>query len=263
MVDLHIHGVGRHDTRGSADDIIAVSRALGPEISFVPTVYAGPTDEMRRAMGNVRDAMAEGNIHGINLEGPYLNPARSGALDKDSFITRPKISDFMRLIEGYEDIVRIITIAPELPGALKLIARAAELGIRVNMGHSDATYAQALEGRRAGATGVTHLFNAMRPLHHREPGLAGLALTDPELYVELIPDGVHIAPEVVRMVFALKPASRILAVSDAVRGPHKKGGVLQGSAITLREGYERLLKMGIPVRAARMATDDNPRRYLK
>ena len=82
------------------------------------------------------------------------------------------------LVSGNEDIIKIITIAPELPGALKVIERCAGLGIRVNMGHSDATYAQALEGKKAGATGITHFFNAMRPFHHREPGLAGLGLLE-------------------------------------------------------------------------------------
>jgi N-acetylglucosamine-6-phosphate deacetylase len=108
------------------------------------------------------------------------------------------------VIDGYEDIIKIITIAPEIPGALKVIAQCSELGMKVNMGHSDATYQQAVEGKKAGATGVTHLFNAMRPFHHREPGLAGLGLIDEDLYIEVIADGVHLHPKTLELIFSRK-----------------------------------------------------------
>ncbi len=269
-IDLHVHGTGKHDTRGGERDILAMSRSLGRAglAAFLPTVYPAPVAEMHRAMGEVRAAMARGaepgsaRILGVHLEGPFLNPARQGALDKDSLIVRPHMMDFRRLVDGFDDIIRIITIAPELPGALKIIEAASNLGIRVNMGHTDATYRQALDGKKAGATGVTHLFNAMRPLHHREPGLVGLALTDPELYVELIADGEHVSAEVVRMVFALKPRDRIIAVSDSVIGPHLREGVLQGSNITLGEGVRRLIMMGIPGSAVARAVRANPLAYL-
>lgn len=270
MIDLHAHGMGRHDTRGPAPDIRALARAYGKAgvSGFLPTIYPGHIENMRLAMARVKDAISLGHepgsarILGVNLEGPFLNAARSGALDGKSFIPRPRIPDIKRLIAGFEDIVRIITIAPELSGALGIIEHCAGRGIRVNMGHSDATYKQAMEGKLAGATGITHLFNAMRPMHHREPGLIGLGLMDDDLYVEIIPDGIHLSPEIVRMVFRMKPAERILAVSDSVRGPHMKGDVLQGSAITLKDGYERMIGMGISQRAASMATRTNPVRYL-
>lgn len=270
MIDLHSHGMGRHDTRGPAPDILNLARAYGKAgvAGFLPTVYPGPTEAMRLAMAGIKEAVSLGHeqgsarILGVNLEGPFLNPVRSGALDGASFITRPRILDIKRMLDGFEDIVRIITIAPELTGALRIIEYCAGLGIKVNMGHSDATYKQAMEGKLAGASGVTHLFNAMRPMHHREPGLAGLGLMDDDLYVEIIPDGIHIAPGIVRMVFRMKPASRIIAVSDSVRGPQMKAKVLQGSAITLSQGMERLIAMGISPRSARMATTTNPARYL-
>jgi N-acetylglucosamine-6-phosphate deacetylase len=130
------------------------------------------------------------------------------------------------------------------------------------MGHSDATLRQALEAKRAGATGVTHLFNAMRPFHHREPGLAGLGLLDDDLYVEIIADGVHLSAEALELIFRVKPKERILLVSDSIKGPMYRGGVLQGGKTGL-DGARRVLG-GIGISGARiaMASRENPRRYM-
>ncbi|NIR25426.1 MAG: hypothetical protein GWN77_00220, partial [Gammaproteobacteria bacterium] len=156
-----------------------------------------------------------------------------------------------KLVTGFEDVVRMMTVAPEMKGALRVIERCVSMGIRVNMGHSDATYSQARDGKLAGATGVTHLFNAMRPFHHREPGLAGFALFDKDLYVELIADGVHARPEVLRMVFDIKPHNRIILVSDSIKGPQHKGGVLQGAKAPVTVARDVLRKAGVPRAAIR------------
>ncbi|HYQ47607.1 MAG TPA: hypothetical protein VEP69_00950, partial [Thermodesulfovibrionales bacterium] len=208
FVDLHTHGISKYDTRtDDYEDILSMARvhARAGTIAILPTIYSGPVPEMRkslRAISRAMDAQAKADskrlgarILGAHLEGPFLNPVRCGAMDRGSFL-KPSFSVFKRLISGYEDIVRLITLAPELPGALKVIEKISAAGIRVNMGHSDATFRQAAEAKKAGATGITHIFNAMRPFHHREPGIAGLGLIDQDLYIEVIADGVHLHPKV-------------------------------------------------------------------
>ncbi|MEW6676153.1 MAG: hypothetical protein AB1348_09185, partial [Nitrospirota bacterium] len=190
-------------------------------------------------------------ILGVHLEGPFLNPLRCGALNKNSFI-KPTISSLKKLIAGYEDIIKIITIAPELPGALKIIEKCIELGIKVNMGHSDATYKQALDSKKAGATGITHIFNAMRPFHHREPGLTGLGLLDKDLYIEVIADGIHLHPKTLELIFATKRLDRIILISDSIKG----------AMVTISDSVEILKKIGIPDAEITEAGVDNPRRYL-
>lgn len=270
IIDLHTHGMGRYDTR-TADgaDVLRLAALYGRAgvSAILPTVYSGPVKEMREAMNAVREAReaapqkGAARILGVHLEGPFLNPLRAGAQDRGSFVL-PTLRDLRNLIRGFEDTVKVITVAPELRGALRVIARCAALGIRVNMGHSDATYRQALEGKRAGAAGVTHLFNAMRPFHHREPGLAGLGLLDEDLYVEVIPDGVHLSPETLRMVFRVKRKDRIVLVSDSVKGPMYRRGVLQGSKLRLPESLKVLKELGIPEQWAARAAVENPRRFL-
>ncbi len=267
-IDLHIHGLGSYDTRSARpEDILRLAAAMGRAgvAAFLPAIYSGPIERMRNQAKAVGEAMglqrSGAKILGVHLEGPFLNPMRAGAQDKGSFI-RPTASNLRKLIDGFEEVVKIITLAPELPGALKVIEMCASAGIRVNMGHSDATLRQAREGKRAGATGITHLFNAMRPFHHREPGLAGAGLLDDELYVEVIPDGVHLSAEALSLVFKTKPEGRILLVSDAVKGPQFRKGVLQGSVITLNKGAAMLRRLGISARAIERAARTNPRRYI-
>lgn len=292
FVDLHTHGIGRYDTRTrNPSDILRIAQlhaAAGTE-AILPAVYPAPVAEMRGNMEAVRRAMEmqaerdsgtggianssnapsrpEARILGVHLEGPFLNPVRCGALDKGSF-ARPGISFLKELIAGYEGIVKVITIAPEISGALKVIERCRALGIRVNMGHSDATYKEAVKGKRAGATGVTHLFNAMRPFHHREPGLAGLGVIDEDLYIEVIADLFHLHPLTLEMIFSRKRLDRIILVSDSVKKvgrqglPSYKNGVLAGSGITIAGSFNVLREIGVPEAEIIEAAVDNPTRYL-
>ena len=280
FVDIHTHGIGRYDTRtDDHEDILTIARvhARAGTAAILPAIYPGPLDEMRKNIHAVKRAMdaqakaharpREARILGVHLEGPFLNPARCGALDRDSFIT-PSLSALRRLIAGCEDTVKVITVAPELPGALKIIEACAELGVRVNMGHSDATFRQAADAKKAGATGITHIFNAMRPFHHREPGIAGLGLTDQDLYLEVIADGIHLHPKVLELLFNRKRLDRLIIVSDSVRGQRTAKGVvyhqgtLAGSALTIRGVVKRLQKIGIPDAEIIEASTDNPLRYL-
>jgi N-acetylglucosamine-6-phosphate deacetylase len=207
-------------------------------------------------------------ILGVHLEGPFLSPQRCGALNKKYF-ARPSSSLLKELISGYEDIVKIVTVAPEMPGALSVIERCSGMGIKVNMGHSDATFQEAVEGKKAGATGITHIFNAMRPFHHREPGLAGLGLIDEDLYIEVIADGIHLHSGVMELIFSRKRLDRIILVSDSVKTEEQKGipvyrkkGVLAGSGITLSDSAGLLRDIGIPDAEIIEAAVDNPARYI-
>lgn len=281
-IDLHTHGIGRYDTRTSrAEDILSMAELYwkAGTTAFLPTIYPDSISEMRKNMAAVKAAIKlQGEYKhsafslqpsalslGVNLEGPFLNPVRCGALDRDFFI-KPTQANLHKLIAGYEDIIKIMTVAPEMPGALKIIESCRELGIRVNMGHSDATYTQALEGKRAGATGVTHIFNAMRPFHHREPGLVGFGLLDRDIYIEVIADGVHLHPECLRLVFRIKRHDRIVLVSDSVKGAKNNGrplykarGILAGSGITLAASKGVLDEAGIAINKGFL---NNPERYL-
>lgn len=286
FIDIHTHGIGKYDTRtGSPDDILRMTalHASQGTGTILPTIYPDSIDEMRKNMEAVRRAMKiqkrseSGNwksavnraiILGINLEGPFLNPARCGAMDKSAFL-KPSVSSLKKLITGFEDIIKIITVAPEMPGSLKVIEKCSELKIKVNMGHSDATYKQAMEGKKAGATGITHLFNAMRPFHHREPGLAGLGLIDEDLYTEVIADGIHLHPKTIELIFSRKRLDRIILVSDSVKGGkagrgavYNKDGVLAGSAMTIDSVVRRLRSVGIPDAEIIEAAKDNPARYI-
>ena len=276
LIDLHVHGIDKFDTQ--TDDphhilnIAEIHGSAGTD-AILPTIYPAYPAEMRKNMEAVRKAMEvvgsrgrSARILGVHLEGPFLNPARCGALDKGSFL-KPALSSFIELISGFEDIVKIMTIAPEIPGALNIIARCREMGIRVNMGHSEATYEEAINGKKAGATGITHLFNAMRPFHQREPGLAGLGLTDEDLYIEVIADGFHLHPATLELIFSGKRPGRIVLVSDSVKGvrgmhPFVKNGILAGSGITLRDACRVLREIGVPEAEIMDAAINNPGRYL-
>lgn len=209
-------------------------------------------------------------IIGLHLEGPFLNPAKSGALNPRFFV-EPREKTFRELVEGFEDIVKVITVAPELKGALALIRKMASRGIVVSMGHSDATYAEAEAGWKAGAQGITHLFNAMSGFHHREPGLAGFGLLNNDVYVEVVADPFHLHARTIELIFSVKKAERIILVSDSVketrtgasnRAVASHSGVLQGGATALPESCQRLLAMGFDETVIGKATTLNPRRYL-
>ncbi len=275
LVDIHVHGAEKYDTRTRRqDDIIQMADIHGKRgtSALVPTVYPGSIEAMRENMAAIRRAMAarrEGaGILGVHLEGPFLNRERAGSLDGNSFAD-PSRETYARLIEDFEDIIKIITIAPELPGALRLIELSREQGFLVQMGHSDATFEQAEEGKRAGATGITHLFNAMRGFHHREPGLAGFGLMDDDIYVEIIADMAHLHPQSLKMIFDMKSPDKIILISDSIMGPgwgtgpiRGAGGTLLGSGIALADAIKNLVSFGVPPELALRFASGNPMKYL-
>jgi N-acetylglucosamine-6-phosphate deacetylase len=275
LIDIHAHGAENYDTRTRRqDDILHVADIHGQRgtAAFLPTIYPGPIEAMRENMDAVRRAMSaqrEGaRILGVHLEGPFLNPDRAGSLDGKNF-AEPSEATLTRLVEDCEDIIKIITVAPELPGALRVIELCRKKGFLVHMGHSDATFDQAEEGKRAGATGITHVFNAMRSFHHREPGLAGFGLMDEDISVEVIADMAHLHAQSLKMLFDMKSPDKILLVSDSVKGPgwgkgpiRGAGGVLLGSGIALADAVKNLITLGVPQDRAFQFASDNPMKYL-
>ncbi|KPJ97685.1 MAG: hypothetical protein AMK71_12840 [Nitrospira bacterium SG8_35_4] len=212
----------------------------------------------------------QAGIAGLHLEGPFLNPAKCGALDASSFLT-PDKQALQELIDGFVDIIKIMTVAPELEGAPALIRQISDLGIIVSMGHSDATYAEAEEGFNAGARGITHLFNAMRGMHHREPGLAGFGLINDDIYAEVIADPFHLDQNILELIFKVKNPERIIIVSDTVKAAHMEKGesgiknrqdTLLGGSMTIQESSTRLIEMGIKKQSVHKAVSENPERYL-
>jgi N-acetylglucosamine-6-phosphate deacetylase len=275
LIDIHVHGAEKYDTRTRRqDDILQVAGIHGQHgtSALLPTIYPSSVEVMRENMAAVKRAMSaqrEGaTILGVNLEGPFLNPGRAGALDENCFI-EPSVDVFKRLVEDFEDIIKIITIAPELPGALRLIEQSREKGFLVHMGHSDASFDQAEEGKRAGATGITHLFNAMRGFHHREPGLAGFGIMDEDMYVEIIADMAHLHWQSLKMIFDMKELEKIILISDSIKGPgwgsgpiREPGGTLLGSGIPLADAVNNLMTVGIPQEWAVQFASENPMKYL-
>ncbi len=281
MIDIHIHGLDGIDTNtGQVDELITLSKMLARVgvTAFLPTIYPSSIEKMRVQMSLIKEAMylqdsapSQGaKILGVNLEGPFLNPTKAGALDSSFFIQATEYN-LKALLEGFEDIVRIVTIAPEIEGALGLIKTIRNEGIIVSLGHSDATFNEAEAAFNAGATGITHLFNAMRGIHHREPGLAGFGLIHKHIFVEVIADPFHLHLNTLEMVFRLKPLDRIILISDAVRGTSDQDtleitdefGVLMGGAYTLNQSVNRLRGLGLSEERLTKVISDNPKEYLK
>ena len=275
LIDIHVHGAEDYDTRTRRqDDILRIADLHGARgtSALLPTVYPGAVDAMRENMAAIQRAMSAqrqgAEILGVHIEGPFLNPERAGALDRQSFV-EPSLEALDRLVEDFEDIIKIVTVAPELPGALKLIEACRTKGFLVHMGHSDASFEQAEEGKRAGATGITHLFNAMRGFHHREPGLAGFGLMDEDIHVEIIADMAHLHPQSLKMLFDMKPSDKIILIADSVkgsgwgRGPMRgPGGTLMGSGVVLADAIKNLISLGVPPDRALQFASSNPRKYL-
>jgi N-acetylglucosamine-6-phosphate deacetylase len=285
FVDVHVHGGGGHDAMGGADALDGMARHLLRHgvTSFLPTAVTAPLPALVRFAGQVRQwlprAPADGaEPLGFNLEGPFLAEARRGAHDPAHLqvpaeAPRPTLEP---LLDG----LRLLTIAPELPGAPELIRWLRERGVATSMGHSAASLEETRAGYAAGGTSTTHLFNAMSGVDHRAPGVAVAALLDDAAYVELIADGIHVHPALFELITRLKPPDRLLLVSDAIAlagtgdGRGRIGGLevevvgqrvtlagtstLAGSVIALDTAVRNVVASGLPLPAAVAAAGRNP-----
>ncbi|MGG7306542.1 N-acetylglucosamine-6-phosphate deacetylase [Curtobacterium sp. AB451] len=285
VVDLHAHGALGHDFATATTDGAALAaghhRAHGTT-SLIASVATGPVAETIAALGRLRVLVAEGALAGLHLEGPWLSPARRGAHRSD-LLHAPdpaELDDFLTAADG---ALRIVTLAPELPGAIDAVGRLVDAGVVIAIGHTDASADETCAAIDAGATLVTHLFNGMPPLHHRRPGPVGVALTDDRVLVECIVDGHHLDPATVELVQRAAP-DRLVLVSDAMAatgcgdGEHTiagsavsvRGGVamladgssLAGSTITVQDAARRLLDGGTPLPEVVAATSARPARLL-
>ncbi len=291
LVDIHFHGQAGFDVMsGNPEDLLGLSehvRSHGVG-GFLATFVSSPRKEtvaaleaVKRVQGRERGA----RILGVHLEGPFLHPDRKGA-HNPRHLRPPDLGEVKEWIAAGEGIVKLVTLAPELPGMGRIVRFLVDRGVRVSMGHSTATDVQARRGKELGATSVTHLFNAMNSVHHRAPGLAGLALVDRDLYTELIADGVHVSDAVVELVLRARPPDRVILISDGFfltglkrRGDFDLGGLkvrafpdgslrkldgtLAGGNSTLPAIVDRVSALGVLPRSriAAMASS-NPLRML-
>ncbi|MBV2362130.1 N-acetylglucosamine-6-phosphate deacetylase [Streptomonospora nanhaiensis] len=217
-VDIHIHGgAGAAFTDADPEralEIVRFNRGHGVTTVVGGLVAAAPRDTLDQiaALAEVADA---GELAGIYLEGPYIAKSKCGAHDP-ALLREPDLAEFAAMLKAGRGHIRMITVAPELPGALELIRAAASEDVVAAVGHTEATYDQTRAAFDAGATVATHIYNQMRPLHHREPGPIAAALNDERVTVELINDGVHVHPGAAALVFASAGAERVALVTDAM-----------------------------------------------
>lgn len=226
LVDVHVHGYGGHDvTFGGAVAARAAAAALARAgtTRFLATLYPSPPERLRALVAEYGELLRiqrgeapfGSRIEGLHLEGPFVNPARAGALDP-ACLRAPALEEVRAWVREHPGVVRRMTLAPELSGAHDLLRFLLDEGVRPSLGHSDCSCDRAIAAARLGPLAVTHLFNAMRGIHHREPGLALAALELPELVPEVICDGVHVAPEVLRWVRGVRGAGGMVMISDAL-----------------------------------------------
>lgn len=248
LVDSHIHGGVGHgfpdaDIEG-ARKTIAFNRARGVTSLIGSLVAASPEDTL--AQVEVLAELCEaGELAGIHLEGPFIARSRCGAHDPD-LLRDPDTAEFDRWLAAGRGHVRMITVAPELPGALDLIAAASSAGVVSAVGHTEATYEQTLAAFDRGATVATHLYNAMRPLGHRDPGPIAASLSDDRVTVELILDNVHVHPGAAQLVFDAAGAERVALVTDAMAATGLGDGeyTLGDLRVRVSGGEARLVETG-------------------
>ena len=286
FVDIHIHGAAGEDFCDSVDGdpkhVKAMQKYLGSQgvTSFLGTTMAFSEEILGGIFSTVRPLLgAEGEgavLRGVNMEGPFFNKSKKGA-QAEKYIINPDWEMFRRLYEASGGSIRLLDVAPELPGAMEFIQKAAKL-CTVSIAHTSATYEQAKDAFAHGASHTTHLFNAMPAFTHRAPGVVGAAADD-AAHVEMICDGIHLHPAVVRAVFALFGAERVCLISDSMRacgmpnGVYTLGGqtvymtdgratledgTIAGSATCLAECFRRAVKFGVPLESALRAATINP-----
>jgi len=242
FVDIHMHGGGGLDVmRASAAELPHLHKFLATHgvTGYFPTTVAAPLDQTCLALERLADAIEAGQVSqgtngdppqarplGVHLEGPFLSHKRRGVHPPENLL-EPTLEIFDRLWQAARGHVSMMTIAPELSGALEVISEAARRKVCVSIGHSDAVLDAARAGVRAGARHATHTFNAMRPLDHRDPGILGEVLTDQNLTADIVVDGIHVAPEVVQLFLRAKGVEGAVLITDATAAAGMPDGTYQ------------------------------------
>jgi N-acetylglucosamine-6-phosphate deacetylase len=233
--DVHIHGAAGHDVmEGTPEALSCVGRFLASRGTgaFLATTVSASLDVTLRSLEGMAKVIAQPPVEGearpigIHLEGPFLSHGKRGAHPANRLLA-PDIGVFDRMFEAAQGYVRLITLAPELPGAAELAAHATSRGVRVSVGHSDANACETRAAIDAGAVSATHTYNAMRVLDHKNPGILETVLTTDELYAELICDGIHNMPELVRLWWRAKGPEKAILVTDAMSATGMPDGTYQ------------------------------------
>lgn len=283
FVDVHTHAYMGRDTMQGEEAVRHMSRGLYDVgvAAFLPTTMSAFVDETRAAVAGVRAVMNQpeargARVLGAHMEAPFLNAAKCGA-QRPECLCDPSWEAFLDMVDGDPAAVKIMTMAPELPGAEAFIRQATEAGVNISLGHTAASAENAHGAASWGANHVTHTFNAQPALHHREPGLTGATLVDDRLYAEFISDGVHLHDDIVKLICRAKGAQRAVAITDAMEAAgmpdgeyalggqpvivkdgqaRLKNGTLAGSVLTMKQAlYNLIHRFGIaPVDAVRMCT---------
>lgn len=290
LIDLHLHGGGGHDIMEMSHegmDEIALTHARHGTTSYLATVITSTMDRMTAVMswlGKYTSGDSEAEMLGIHLEGPYLNSRQKGA-HQEEFLKMPWPEEIEKLIEATSGKTKIVTIAPELPGGLEVVSYLKEKGIIVSVGHSDATYIEMKAAIRQGLSHASHLFNSMRGMHQREPGVVGSVMNNQDITAEIIADGVHVHPEMLRFLLQIKDKSKIVLITDATAasgqgdGLYRLGdqrikvskgvarledGTLAGSTLTMIKAMENMEKLvGLNFKEALAMATINPARVIK
>jgi len=291
LIDIHIHGCeGENAFDASKESLknLAIKLAKHGVTSFLPTAIALPEEHLIQIIKAVKEVIKSkvvgAKILGLNLEGPFVNPEKRGALIV-GYMKKASIDMAKRILKEGEGLIKIMTIAPELPGALEVIRWLTMNDVIVSIGHTNANYDEAMQGFDAGASHVTHLFNAMRGYHHRDPGVIGAALVRDDVSVEVIGDGIHVDKATIEMTIRAKGYENVVIVSDATplaglpNGEYKflglpkivieKGkamladGTFAGSTLTLDKAIRVLYEMGFPINKIIQMMSANPARILR
>jgi len=283
FIDIHIHGGGGRDImEGSYEAINEIAKFVASHgtTAFLPTTVSASRDDLLNAVRAVKKAIERGTegaeVLGIHLEGPYINPEKCGAHDAE-YVRPPSPDEIKELLEAANRTIKIVTFAPEVKGSKELVKELGKLGIVASIGHSNATYREAMDAINLGVTHAAHTFNEMRSFHHREPGVLGAVLVRDKLTAELISDNIHVHPVAMKLLVRTKGTDKVVLVTDAIQaagmpdGKYKLGkqsvivekgvcrlesGELAGSTLTMDEAVRNAMKLvGIPLRTAiKMAT---------
>jgi N-acetylglucosamine-6-phosphate deacetylase len=293
FIDVHIHGAGGHDVmEGTEQAMAAVANMLarhGTTSFLATTVTASPDDTCRGVEGIARyitqqfgAAQPRAEVLGIHYEGPFISKVRRGVHPAE-WVQLPSADLLQRFLHAAAGNARIVTIAPEVLGAVPCIRAARDAGVVVAMGHTDATYEQARAGIALGVRHAVHVYNAMRPFSHRDSGVIGAVLTSSEVTAELIADGVHVEEAAMRILLQAKGAGRVILISDGLSatgmpdGKYMLGqlevtvsggicrnseGKLAGSTLTLDRALRNVVALGVPLQDAVRMLTANPAKLL-
>ena len=253
FIDVHIHGVGGADTMDASDqayETMASTLPMEGTTSFLATTATQSIEAIEKALTAIASYRKTNNtpgkaeMVGVHLEGPFLHPDKAGA-QHPSFIQEPNIELFQKWRSLSDDSIRLVTLAPERPNGYELVEYLKSNGIIASIGHSDAAYDEVTHAISKGLSHVTHLYNAMRPLHHRDPGVVGAALLHRELTAEIIADGIHVHPKMIQHAIQSKGTDRIVLITDSMRAKCLKNGLydlggqevkVEGRKATLADG---------------------------